>query len=145
MYSRIDHVGIVVSDISDAMRWYLDRFEWEIHRKEYIADAGVYLAYMLPVPEDLEGGATSLQLVQPVEPGPVLDHLRANGEGLHHICFEVADISKALSQLGDDPDRVFLGGRGRLACFLQESPTGVRIELAGPPLDTIQTPSPSPS
>lgn len=142
MYSRIDHVGIVVSDISDAMRWYLERFEWEIHHKEYIADAGVHLAYLLPAAEDLASGATSLQLVQPVEPGPVLDHLKANGEGVHHICFEVADISKALSELGDDPDRVFLGGRGRLACFLQESPTGVRIELAGPAPGTMQAPPP---
>ncbi|GMQ93857.1 MAG: methylmalonyl-CoA epimerase [Acidimicrobiia bacterium] len=145
MYGRIDHVGIVVSDLSEAVRWYQERFDWEIHHQEYLDDVGVHLAYLLPTYGNLEGGATSLQIVQPVDPGPVLDHLRTKGDGLHHVCFEVADMSKALSQLGEDPDGVFLGGRDRLACFLQESPTGVLIELIGPAPDAFDMHPPSDS
>jgi len=140
LYSRIDHVGVVVPDISEALQWYVDSLGWELRHQEYISDVGAHVAYLLPGTQGMEDGATSLQLVQPVEPSAVLDHLRTKGEGLHHICFETANISQALIELGDDPERVFTGGRNRLACFLQESPNGVLIELTGPVLDAAATP-----
>jgi len=89
----------------------------------------VRVAHLLPGTQRIEHGATSLQLVQPVEPGAMRDQLQSNGEGLHHICFEVADISGALEGMGDDTERIFTGGRDQLACFLGDSPNGVLIEL----------------
>jgi len=131
VYESIDHVGVVVEDIARAAEWYQDNLAWRICHKEYVADAGAFLAYLLPEDVELGDGAASLQLVQPVEPGPLLDHLHTHGEGIHHLCLKVKDITVALTGLSEDPDRVFTGGRNQLACFLEKTPTGVRIELTG--------------
>jgi len=129
VFQKIDHIGIVVSDLSESLVWYADTLGWIVHHEEYIPHAGAKIAHLLPEPNDLLASVPSLQLVQPIEPSPVLDHLRSKGEGLHHICFEVDDMSRALSSLGTDSDSIFLGGQGRLACFLEGSPDGVLIEL----------------
>ncbi len=131
MYESIDHIGVVVADISKGAAWYEDNLGWTLRHSEFVADAGAFLAYLLPEDTSIDDGATSVQLVQPVEPSPLLDYLRDHGEGIHHICFRVSDISQALDRLSEDPSRVFLGGRGQLACFLEASPQGVRIELTG--------------
>lgn len=133
MFRNIDHVGVVVADISSAAKWYEKKLGWTVRHKEFVIDVGAHLAFMLPDDLGIDGSAAAIQLVQPVEPGPVLDYLRDHGEGIHHICFGVFDIEIALSHLSEDPAGVFMGGRGRLACFLEETPEGVRIELTGTP------------
>jgi len=129
VFPKIDHVGIVVFDLALSLVWYADTLGWAVQHEEYISDVGARLAYLLPDSNDVLAGATSLQLVQPIEPSVVRDHLHSKGEGLHHICFEVSNISSAVRSLGTDSDSVFMGGRGQLACFLEESPRGVLIEL----------------
>jgi len=128
VYESIDHVGIVVADIEKAAAWYEENLGWKLHHEEYVPDAGVFLGFLWPDGVEVDG-ATSIQLVQPVEPGPLMDFLTAQGEGLHHLCLRVSDISLALRGLSEDLDGIFMGGRG---CFLERTPQGVRIELAGP-------------
>jgi len=132
VYESIDHVGIIVADIAQAATWYEENLGWKLRHKEYVSDAGAFLGFLLPDGIANDADATSIQLVQPTEPGHLLDYLDTHGEGLHHLCLSVSDISVALGQLSEDPDGIFMGGRGRLACFLESTPDGVRIELAGP-------------
>ncbi len=129
LFSRIDHVGIVVADLRTARRWYEERLGWTSIGDEYIDHVGVHVSYLRSSGTAGNGPVTLLQLVQPVEPGPVLAHLDAHGEGMHHVCFAVDDIDRALSGLGDPDVHVFEGGRDRLACFLSARPNGVVIEL----------------
>ncbi len=129
MYQKIDHLGIVVFDIATSLAWYAHNLGWELLHEEFISEVGANVAYLLPKPKDFTHGLTALQLVQPIEPSAVLDHLTLHGEGMHHICFEVHDISDAVGELGEDPERIFKGGRNQRACFLAGSPNGVLVEL----------------
>jgi len=40
VYERIDHVGVVVADISLAATWYEDNLGWKLRHTEYVADTG---------------------------------------------------------------------------------------------------------
>jgi methylmalonyl-CoA epimerase len=119
----IDHVGIVVADIEAALPYFVERLGLALLEQEVQPATGVRVAY-------LAAGATTLQLVQPLRPGPIRDHLEERGEGLHHVCFAVADIGDAVQRLapGSDVD-VVVAGRGRRACFLPDPGHGMRIEL----------------
>ena len=120
---KVDHVGVVVRSIDDALPFYLDRLRLAVVGREELPEVGVRVAY-------LAAGTTMLQLVEPTRPGPLLEHLDAHGDGLHHVCFAVTDIATALPLLAPGADVPFaMGGRGRRACFLPEHPPGVRIEL----------------
>lgn len=138
MFRKIDHVGILVSDIATSTAWYVDNLGWEVQHEEYIEEVGANVVYLLPGHSDLDEGLTTLQLVQPIEPSAVLDHLTQNGEGMHHLCFEVGDISEAVGQLGENLDSVFLGGRNQRACFLSGTPNGVIIELTEGALNPVE-------
>lgn len=124
---RIDHVGVVVRDISASTGWWTDRLGMRLAHTADVLEGSVRLAY-------LDLGDTTVQLVQPLEPGPLTDWLDANGEGLHHICFLVeGDLDHALDTLDDRGRRhVYLGGRGAEVCFLGKTACGVLIELTGP-------------
>lgn len=123
LFEGIDHVAIAVSDTDTALRYYTEVLRLRVVHDEIADDPGVRLTY-------LDGGGTYLQLVQPVRNGPVSDFIAERGEGLHHICFLAASIADAVQQMpGESDARVFLGGRGRRACFLLHSPENVRIEL----------------
>lgn len=129
MFSRIDHVGVVVADIASSQRWYEDQLGWTPTDSEYLDSVGVHLCYLRSPDGDDERTVTFLQLVQPVGPGPILDFLNQRGEGLHHVCFAADNLHLALGRMGEDSVRPFVGGRNRLACFLEATPNGVLIEL----------------
>ena len=119
----IDHVAVAVHNADTAMRYYIDELGLELVGDEIADDPGVRLVY-------LAAGNDRVQLVAPFRPGPVATWLETHGEGLHHICFEVADIPVALAAItGQDGRPVFRGGRDRRACFLDSTPAGVNIEL----------------
>lgn len=81
----------------------------------------------------MDADGTTLQLVQPLAPGPVADRFGAYGEGLDHICFLVDNVDDARSALGFvDQTIVSMGGRGAPVCFLPPRVAGVLIELTEP-------------
>lgn len=123
----IDHVAIAVADADEAAGRFAALLGLSVVGDEMVDDAGVRLVYLAGTGA---GGQTTLQLVQPVRPGPVRDHLDRHGEGMHHVCFTVRSIQATLAALpGDAGARVFTGGRGRPACFLTTRPCGTTIEL----------------
>jgi methylmalonyl-CoA/ethylmalonyl-CoA epimerase len=119
---RIDHVAVAVHDLDASLRYYTESLGLPLIHREEQGEIGVQVAF-------LGEGNTFLQLVQPTRPGPVQDFLSAQGEGLHHICLAVEDIGTSLAQLSGDRANVTLGAWRRRACFLEETPNGVRIEL----------------
>ncbi|MEU7837822.1 VOC family protein [Nonomuraea sp. NPDC052129] len=122
-FDHVDHVGIAVHDADQALPFYVERLGMTVIGDERAEDPGVRLTY-------LDAGNVMLQLVQPFRDGPVARFLRERGEGLHHVCFSVADIETTLAGLpGQESAQIFMGGRGRRACFLLGEPNGVRVEL----------------
>lgn len=80
-------------------------------------------------------GNSEVELLEPTEAGSdIARFLREQGEGVHHLCFEVDDIDAALEEaraaglrLIDQTPRK--GASGRIAFLHPESAHGVRIEL----------------
>lgn len=121
---RLDHVAVLVRSTDTALRFYRDRLGLDVHSSEEIDEPHVRLTY-------LDAGNAYLQLVEPLDAdSPLADWLNEHGEGLHHICFGVDDVSAAIAALSDDGALVNLGsGRGRKSGFLATNGgNGVRIE-----------------
>jgi methylmalonyl-CoA/ethylmalonyl-CoA epimerase len=127
LVQRLDHVGVVVRDISVSAPWWTARLGLELVHVADVLDGSVRLAY-------LDAGDTTVQLVQPLRPGTLADWLEANGEGLHHVCFLAnGALDEALDALDDRGSRhIYLGGRGAHVGFLSDAPCGVFIELTEP-------------
>ena len=95
MLGRIDHIGVVVEDLDDAIALYGDRLAMpEVHR-ETVDSQGVE-AVLLDV------GDGHVELLKPLGPDtPVGKFLEKKGPGLHHVAYAVDDIDATLEALKD--------------------------------------------
>ena len=128
MAKRVDHIGILVSNIDEAIRLYEDCFDAEVDKIETLAEQGVKTAIL-----SLRQGA-NLELLEPLPGTNMAKVLEKRGEGLHHITFEVDDVDKELSHLSelgieliDKKSRP--GLEGMVAFIHPKSLRGVLIEL----------------
>lgn len=99
MLTRIDHVGIAVRDLEQAVGFYESTFGLTVVAREVHEDQGVREA-MLAVAEG-PAGCSYVQLLEPVTPDtPVGRFLARSGEGVHHIGYGVEDVEAALAAIG---------------------------------------------
>ena len=126
---NLDHIAIAVGDIDGAIAGYRDRYGVEPLYRETVESQGVEEA-MIPI------GGSFLQLLQPLgAETPVGRFLAANGEGLHHVAYAVADIDAALAHLATQGARLIdtaprQGGRGtRIAFVHPKDLAGTLVEL----------------
>ena len=94
MIKKIDHIGIIVKNLDKAIKVYSKALGLKVKMIERSEDFNVRIAF-LPVGEVL------VELLEPVGPGMLQDFLKKHGEGLHHICYRVADIQKAVKKIGN--------------------------------------------
>ena len=115
MIEKIDHIGMVVRDLDEAIKVYSEGFGLKAEKVEVVEEFQVKIAF-IPVGEVL------VELVEPIGPGFVEDFLKVHGEGLHHICYRVTDIDRTLKEIGaklvlrDKKPRP--GGAGSRVAFL---------------------------
>ncbi len=129
MITRIDHIGIAVAGIEEALAFFEDALGIRLDRVEQEEGGKTQVAF-LPV------GKSDVELVQSLDPESGLSkYLAKRGEGVHHICFEVDDIVGALArlrehgaQLIDETPRTNANG-WRYAFIHPKSAHGVLIEL----------------
>jgi methylmalonyl-CoA/ethylmalonyl-CoA epimerase len=126
---RLDHIGIAVSSIDDALPIYRALGLSEAGR-ETVASQGVVTAF-LPL------GETRLELLEPTGPdSPIAKFLERRGAGIHHVCFAVNDLEVALAELKSAGyrlvhERPVPGADGKRVAFLHPSAGhGVLIELS---------------
>ncbi|MAF38298.1 MAG: methylmalonyl-CoA epimerase [Chloroflexi bacterium] len=95
----IDHVGVAVNDIEAALAFFKKVFDVPDAKIELMEDQGVRATL-------IEVGQTRLELLEPTGPeSGVGRFIERRGEGLHHMAFNVTDISgklKTLQALGVD-------------------------------------------
>jgi methylmalonyl-CoA epimerase len=129
MIKKIDHIGIVVNDIEEALKIYQQALGLNLAKIQERPDQAVTIAF-------LPTGESEIELVQPVtSDSGVAKFLQKRGEGIHHICLEVNDIEKTLAdlqekglQLIDEMPRT--GPEGERFAFIHpKSAHGVLIEL----------------
>ena len=93
---RIHHVAVVVRDLSASLAFYRDLLGLELEVVQEMAHDRVRIAF-LPI------GASSIELVQPTDATTgVARFLATKGEGFHHVCLEVANLSESLTRLAID-------------------------------------------
>ncbi|MFL5591625.1 MAG: methylmalonyl-CoA epimerase [Ktedonobacteraceae bacterium] len=131
MPRRIDHVAIIVRNIEQALVFYRDTLGITPSEIKEVPTEEVRIAFL---PMGGPGGS-EIELIEPTTPDSSLTRfLEKRGEGLHHICLEVADIDAALAEMQekgvpvlDKQPRIAAGGR---AIFLHPRGTnGVLLEL----------------
>ena len=126
--TKIDHIGIVVRDIQQALGFYESALGLSLSQVVEVPDQKVQVAF-LPV------GESNIELVQPLtDDTGTAKFLEKRGEGIHHICLEVEDIEAALARLKahgapliDEAPRP--GAHGRVAFIHPKGAHGVLIEL----------------
>jgi methylmalonyl-CoA/ethylmalonyl-CoA epimerase len=128
MAKKVDHIGILVSNLDEAIKLYEDCFGAELDKIETISKQGVKAAIL-----SLAQGA-KLELLEPLPGSNMAKVLEKRGEGLHHITFEVDDVDKELSRLSergielvDKKSRP--GLEGMVAFIHPKSVKGVLVEL----------------
>jgi len=89
----IDHVGVAVKDIEVSLAFFKKVFDVSDARIELLEDQGVRATL-------IEVGQTRLELLEPTGPeSGVGRFIERRGEGLHHLAFNVTDISGKLQTL----------------------------------------------
>ncbi len=128
MKAKIDHVGIVVHDIQEALKAYQAALGLPLKEIVAVPDQKVQVAF-LPV------GESNVELVQPLSDDTgIARFLTQRGEGIHHICFEVEDIEAVLAQLKEHQVQLIdevprQGAHGRVAFVHPKAMHGVLVEL----------------
>jgi methylmalonyl-CoA epimerase len=127
--ATLDHIGIAVSNIDDALAFYRDALGLEIEAPEDVPSQRVR-AHFVPA------GEAALELLEATaEDSAIAKFVQKRGPGLHHITLRVDDIVAALAQLRargvrliDDGPRP--GAHGSLVAFIHPASThGVLVEL----------------
>jgi methylmalonyl-CoA/ethylmalonyl-CoA epimerase len=142
---RIDHVGVAVADLDEAIAFYARAFDMHCVHEETNTDQGVREA-MLAVGPDRSGGC--VQLLAPLGPdSPIARFLDRHGPGVQQVAYTVADVDAAcaalrargLRLLYDTPRRGTAGSR--INFVHPKDAGGVLIELVEPaaPATTVQS------
>lgn len=126
---NIDHIGIAVHDLDQALAEYDRQYRVAPMHREVVESQGVEEA-MIAV------GGSHIQLLAPLaDDSPVGKFLEKRGEGLHHVAYAVADIEAALAHLRSEGVRLIDeaprtgGGGSRIAFVHPKSLAGTLIEL----------------
>ena len=89
---RIEHIGIAVSNLDDAILFYENVLNLTCYAIEEVADQKVRTAFF-------KVGETKIELLESTDPeGPIGKFLEKKGEGIHHLAFAVDDIDQALAE-----------------------------------------------
>ena len=125
---RVNHIAILVENLDAALAVYRDALGLSLTHTETIPEQGVKVGC-------LPSGDTEIELLEPLSPDSgVGRYLAKRGEGLHHICLEVDDITATMAQLRERgvaliDDAPKQGVHGKVAFLHPKSANGVLIEL----------------
>ncbi|SDF70169.1 methylmalonyl-CoA epimerase [Limimonas halophila] len=131
MIGRLNHVAIAVPDLDAATAQYRDALGASVSEPLPQPDHGVTVVFV-----DLAN--TRVELLEPRgEESPIAGFLQKNPNGgIHHVCYEVADIRAAADQLREQGARVLgdgepkTGAHGKPVLFLHPKDfQGTLIEL----------------
>lgn len=129
--THIEHIGIAVENLDDAIRFYEQVLGLECYAIEEVPDQRVKTAFFMI-------GETKIELLESTHPdGPVGKFIEKKGPGVHHIAFAMPDVGEALKnaeekgiQLIDKSPRN--GAEGLRIGFLHPKSTyGVLTEFCG--------------
>jgi len=131
MIKKINHIGIAVNSIEEAVKLYTEVLGLDVKNIEVLEEQRVRTV-IIPV------GESKIELIESTDPeGPIAKHIEKRGEGLHHIALEVSDIQgvlETLKQRGmplvDEQPRT--GVENTKIAFLHPKGTKILLEIVEP-------------
>jgi methylmalonyl-CoA/ethylmalonyl-CoA epimerase len=127
--ATLDHIGIAVGDLGQALAFYRDALGLEVEPPEEVASQRVR-AHFIHV------GEATLELLEPTSPdSPIAKYAEKRGPGIHHIALRVDDIRAVLARLKARGVRLIdheprPGAEGTLIAFVHPASThGALVEL----------------
>lgn len=129
MIQKLDHIGIAVNNLDDALKLYSEVLGLKLAGTEIVEEQKVRVAF-LPV------GDTEVELLESTSPeGPIAKFIEAKGQGIQHLAFKVDNIEEAIEEMKakgmrmiDEKPRYGAGG-AKIAFMHPKSSNGVLIEL----------------
>jgi len=129
MIKQIDHIGIAVKDLKEAMSIYGDILGLKFISTEEIEEQNIIHSTFL-------AGRVKIELVQPTHPeSTVGKFIEKRGEGIHHIAFRVENIEESLKELSKKKVNLIdkkarIGADGAKIAFIHpKDMKGVLLEL----------------
>lgn len=126
---HIDHIGIAVDDLEAAINTYEKLLEGKCYKREIVEDQKVETAFF-------ETGESKVELLGATAPDSVIaKYVARQGEGMHHVAFEVDDIHAELDRLREEGFRILSeepsrGADNKLVAFVHPKDNcGVLVEL----------------
>lgn len=126
---KIDHIGIAVKSIDEALPYYRDVLGLEYMGTEVVEEQKVRVAF-------LKIGESKIELLEPTSPdSPIAGFIEKRGGGIHHIAIQVDSINEDIekhhqggARLIDKEPRV--GAHDMKIAFIHpKSTSGVLLEL----------------
>ena len=132
MFGRIDHIGVAVEDLDEAISLYREKLGMPEQHRETVEEFEVE-AVLLQI------GDGHVELLSPLTPESAVGRfLERNGPGVHHVAYRTDDIESALDavrkaglRLIDERPRTGIRG-SRVAFVHPKSTGGVLTELVEP-------------
>lgn len=134
MILKINHLALAVNDIEAGQTFWHDILGLPIGHSQRVAQEGVDVSF-LPI------GESAVELLQPFEQNGVQKFLDKRGPGLHHVCFDVANLDEMLAKLVSaeipliTPEPLTNAAGIRYIFIHPKGTGGVLVELYESPID----------
>lgn len=90
--SHIEHIGIAVKNLNEAISFYEKAFGLKCYSIEEVKEQKVKTAFFMV-------GQTKIELLESTDPeGPIGKFIEKKGEGIHHMAFAVKNLEQALQE-----------------------------------------------
>ena len=128
MAAKIDHIGIAVNSIEEAVKLYTEVLGLEVSRMETVEEQKVRTA-IIPV------GESKIELLESTSPeGTIAKFIEKRGEGIHHLALGVSNIEDALETLKEKgipliDEKPRKGVENTRIAFLHPKGTKILLEL----------------
>ena len=129
--SHIEHIGIAVNSLEEAIPFYEEMLGMKCYAVEEVTDQKVKTAFF-------KVGDTKIELLESTDPeGPIGKFIEKKGQGIHHLAFAVDNVNKSLTELEEKGVKLVdksarKGAEGLNIGFLHPKSTmGVLTEICG--------------
>jgi len=93
--SHIEHIGIAVTNIEEAIKYYESILNLKCYAVEEVKDQKVKTAFF-------KVGQTKIELLEATsDESPIAKFIAKKGPGVHHIAFATENVNNALSEVGE--------------------------------------------
>ena len=129
--SHIEHIGIAVNNLEEAIPFYENTLGLKCYAVEEVTDQKVKTAFFMV-------GQTKIELLESTDPeGPIGKFIEKKGPGIHHLAFAVDNVNNSLQELEEKGVRLIdktsrKGAEGLNIGFLHPKSTlSVLTEICG--------------